>query len=114
VATYASLAELKAFVRIPAVDTTDDAFLGQLLAATTEAIDIALGTTADQLDPVPASILLACLLQSARWYKRQDAPFGVLGSPEFGNYTRLLSQFDPDVQILLDGYGERTAYGTTI
>jgi len=113
-ATYASLAELKAFARIPDTDTVDDVLLGQVLAAATEAIDIALDTTAEQLDPVPASIQWACLLQSARWYKRRDAWAGVLGSPEFGNYTRLLSQFDPDVQLLIDGYGQRKVWGTTV
>lgn len=113
-ATYASVAEVKTFLRIGAGDTVDDALITLALGAATEAIDLALGTTAAQLSPVPSSIKLAAQLQAARWYKRQDAPYGVLGSPEFGNYTRLLAQLDPDVQLLLDGYGERTRYGTTV
>jgi hypothetical protein len=56
----------------------------------------------------------ACLIQTARWFKRQDAPFGVLGSPEFGNYTRLQAALDPDVQMMLSGHGDRLRWGTTV
>ena len=111
-ATYASLAELKTYLRIS--DTTDDALLTLVLGAATEAIDIALGTTAAQLSPVPSSVKLATQIQATRWYKRQDAPYGVLGGAEFGNYARLLSTLDPDVQLLLAGYGELTPWGTTV
>jgi hypothetical protein len=110
---YASLTELKGFLRIAVADTTDDTLLTLAVNAATEAIDLALGTTAAQLDPVPSSVKLACQLQASRWYKRQDAPFGVLGSPEFGNYSRLLSQLDPDVEVMLGGYGTRKRWGTT-
>ena len=110
--SYADLASFKAFLRIPAADTDDDAGAQDALDAATEAIDLALGTTGAQLDPVPASIKLACEIQASRWFKRQDAPFGVLGSPEFGNYSRLLDRLDPDVVMLLDGYGSRKRYGT--
>lgn len=65
-----------------------------------------------QFSPVAASIKLACQLQASRWFKRQDSPFGVLGSDEFGNVTRLLAKLDPDVEILLNGHGERTRWGT--
>lgn len=113
-ALYASLAEVKSFLRIGVGDVSDDTLLTLALTAATEAIDIALDTTAVQITPVPSSIKLACMIQASRWYKRQDSPFGVLGSQEFGNYTRLLSQFDPDVQMLLNDYGERHSWGTTV
>lgn len=71
--------------------------------------DITAGTVGLVVSP---SVKLACQIQAARWFKRQDSPYGVLGSPEFGNYTRLLAALDPDVQLLLDGNGERTTWGT--
>ena len=111
-ASYASLAEFRTYLRITdATDTVDDVSAQLALDAATEAIDLALGNTV-ALSPVPASIKMACELQAARWFKRQDAPFGVLGSPEFGNYARLLDRLDPDVTQLLNGYGERKRYGT--
>ncbi len=112
-ATYATSAEAKSYLRIPDTDTQDDDRVDLALEAATDAIDQALGTTGNQLDPVPAMIKQACLIQMARWFKRQDSPFGVLGSPEFGNYTRLLNRLDPDVEVLLSGNGERHRYGTT-
>jgi len=110
--SYASLSELKADLRI--TDTDDDVALQLDLDAATEAIDLALGTTGAQLSPAPASIKLACKLQATRWFKRKDAAFGVLGSPEFGTFSRLQAKLDPDVELLLDGYGERLRYGTTV
>lgn len=109
-ATYASLADLKAALRL--TDVADDAQLQLALDAATEAIDLAIGTTGAQLSPVPAMVKLACEMQATRWYKRTDAPFGVLGGAEFGNATRLLSKLDPDVEVLLSGYGQRKRYGT--
>ena len=113
-ASYASLAEFKVFLRIDAGDTTDDVLAQLALDAATEAMDKAMDTEAVQLSPVPKAIKLACQIQASRWFKRQDAPFGVLGSPEFGNYTRLLSKLDPDVEFMLNGHGERLAWGTTV
>lgn len=66
------------------------------------------------LYPVPSVIKLAAQLQGERWFKRRDAPFGVMGSAEFGNFTRLLPKLDPDVELMLGGYGERNRYGTTV
>ena len=109
-ATYASLAELKAQLHIP--DANEDAQLTLALEAATEAIDLAMGTTGAQLAPVPAMVKLATEIQAARWYKRPDAPFGVVGSAEFGNFARLQQQLDPDVEVLLSGYGNRKRYGT--
>lgn len=112
--SYASLAELKAYLRIETLDTQDDVLAQLALDAATEAIDTALGTTGAQLSPVPASIKLACEIQAERYFKRRDAPFGVLGSPEFGTFTRLQSVLDPDVELLLNSYGERKRWGTTV
>lgn len=51
----------------------------------------------------PSDIKQACLLQSARLWKRKDAPFGVAGSADFGE-MRLLSALDPTVTDLLSPY----------
>lgn len=111
-ASYASLAELKAVLRI--TDSDDDTALQLCLDAATTLIDQAMGTEAAQLSPVPAAIKLACELQATRFFKRKDAAFGVLGSPEFGTYSRLQDRLDPDVELLLGTHGERLAYGTTV
>lgn len=66
------------------------------------------------LYPVPAPARLACELQATRFFKRKDAAFGVLGSPEFGTFSRLQAKLDPDVELLLDGLGERQRWGTTV
>lgn len=50
---------------------------------------------------VPGEVLQACLLQAGRIFKRKDAPFGILGSPQTGSEIRLLSKLDPDVAVLL-------------
>jgi hypothetical protein len=52
----------------------------------------------------PAAVQEANLIQAARWMKRRDAPFGIAGSPEFGNELRLLPKLDPDLQVLLRHY----------
>jgi hypothetical protein len=52
---------------------------------------------------VPAEIKYATLIQSSRIFKRKDAPFGILGSPEMGSELRLLAKLDPDVHVLLTG-----------
>lgn len=53
---------------------------------------------------VPASVKQATLIQASRLWKRKDSPYGVAGSPEFGNELRLLAALDPDVQALLRPY----------
>lgn len=53
---------------------------------------------------VPVTIKQACLLQAARLFKRQDAPFGVAGSPQEGSEMRLLARIDPDVAVTLRPY----------
>lgn len=51
----------------------------------------------------PAPVREACLLQSARLFKRKDAIFGVIGSAEMGQLLTI-SKLDPDVKLLLDKY----------
>ena len=53
---------------------------------------------------VPDTILEATLLQASRFAKRRDSPYGVAGSPEFGNEIRLLAKLDPDVQQMVSAY----------
>lgn len=52
----------------------------------------------------PADVKEACLLQCERIYKRKDAPFGVVGSPEAGGEMRLIQKLDPDVAAMLAGW----------
>lgn len=113
-ATYCTLAEFKAFMRIETADVVDEVLAQLAIDAATEAIDKACDTETTQMTPVPAMVKLACEIQAERWFKRRDAPFGVLGSQEFGNYTRLQAALDPDVQLMLGGQGERLRSGTTV
>lgn len=50
----------------------------------------------------PAVVHEACLIQSARIFKRKDSPLGVMGSPDTG-YVRLKDELDPDVKRMLNG-----------
>lgn len=56
---------------------------------------------------VPPTITQAALLQASRLFKRQDAPFGVAGSPDLGSEIRLLAKVDPDVAVMLQRYVRR-------
>jgi hypothetical protein len=51
----------------------------------------------------PANIVLACLRQAARYWKRRDSPLGVLQSVDLGQFTRLGAE-DPDVIGLIQPY----------
>lgn len=51
----------------------------------------------------PAAINEACILQCIRWWKRKDAPFAVMASPEYGSVTMRLG-LDPDIKLMLDHY----------
>lgn len=53
---------------------------------------------------VPPTIERANLLQSLRYWKRDDAPFGVAGSATEGSEMRLLEKADPDVRLMLQPY----------
>jgi hypothetical protein len=108
-ASYASLAEFKVHMRI--TDAADDVLAQLVLDAATTLIDKALDTETVQLSPVPAAVKLATEIQAERFFKRRDAPFGVVGSAEFGNFARLLNKLDPDVELLISGHGERHRYG---
>ncbi len=48
----------------------------------------------------PKAVAEACLIQAARLFARKDAPFGAMGSPEFGQFTNI-PKLDPDVAMLL-------------
>lgn len=50
---------------------------------------------------VPASIKEATLIQASRYWKRRDAPFGVVGGPDQMNWARLMARIDPDVELLV-------------
>lgn len=50
----------------------------------------------------PQAITRACLILATRYFKRKDAPFGVIGTPELG-YLRVTAR-DPEVRALLQPY----------
>lgn len=50
----------------------------------------------------PVAIKNACLILAVRYFKRRDAAFGVLGTPELG-FQRIMSK-DPEVKNLLMPY----------
>jgi hypothetical protein len=50
----------------------------------------------------PDAVNEACLLLSTRLFKRKDAPFGIMGSPELGELRNLRAD-DPDLITLLKG-----------
>jgi hypothetical protein len=49
---------------------------------------------------VPDAVREACLLQANRTWARRNAPFGVMGSNDFGAPT-VITKLDPDIQNLL-------------
>ena len=53
-------------------------------------------------DTIPKAIEQACILQSARYFKRADSPMGVAGFDAMGVVR--LSRIDPDIATLLDPY----------
>ena len=54
------------------------------------------------LASVPDAIERAALLLATRYFKRKDAPFGVLGTPELG-FMRVTAR-DPEIRALLNPY----------
>jgi uncharacterized phiE125 gp8 family phage protein len=60
-------------------------------------------------DGVPAPVKQAALLLAARWFKRNDAPFGILSAVDLGQFERL-SKEDPDVVTLLAPYRRSHAW----
>lgn len=55
----------------------------------------------------PDVVREACLIQTARIWKRKDAPFGVTGSAEMGQ-LQTITRLDPDVELLLQGVRKLT------
>jgi hypothetical protein len=53
---------------------------------------------------VPDTIVQATKLQALRFFKRNEAPFGIAGSPDLGNEGRLLARVDPDVSVMLNSH----------
>ena len=51
---------------------------------------------------MPDAIERAALLLATRYFKRKDAPFGVLGTPELG-FMRVTAK-DPEIRALLNPY----------
>jgi len=53
---------------------------------------------------IPSTIINAALLQAARYYKRNAAPFGIAGDIAMGAGMRLLPQLDVDVEMMIADY----------
>lgn len=54
---------------------------------------------------IPDAIKQATMLQAARFLKRREAVFGIVGSPDMGiGETRLLATLDADVAVALQPY----------
>lgn len=50
---------------------------------------------------VPPDVKYANLVQAASLWKRKDAPFGIVGSPDLGVAIRRIARLDADVETLL-------------
>ena len=59
---------------------------------------------------VPSSVKQACLIQSARLFKRANSPVGIAGGPETG-LMRVTGSVDTDVQRLLLPYRKSPGIG---
>lgn len=57
----------------------------------------------------PQAINKACLILATRYFKRKDAPFGIVGTPELG-YLRVTAR-DPEVRALLNPYRRHEVAG---
>jgi hypothetical protein len=66
-----------------------------------------IGQQGSGLSAVPAGVILANMILAIRFFKRNEAPFGVLAVPETGTVARLPWQ-DPDVEMLLGPYRHGT------
>jgi hypothetical protein len=51
----------------------------------------------------PHAVNEACILQCIRWWKRKDAPFATVATPEYGTVSMKLG-LDPDIKLMLDHY----------
>jgi hypothetical protein len=98
--------DYKAYARIDALDTTDDAAITEAVNAATEAIELrAPGAftfdpdTGELLAPVPAGVHQAALLLTNRLMSRRNSPDGVVGVSDMGT-ARILS-YDADINAFL-------------
>lgn len=99
-----TLAELVSEVeRWGGLRSTDEAAL--VLAAEAVLAWVAgLPVVADRPDPAapwPSSVRLACVMLTARTYRRKDTPAGVIGVGEDGGVS-FVPRYDPDVSRLLN------------
>src|SRR5258708_5982641 len=53
---------------------------------------------------IPSTITNAALIQAARYFKRKDAPFGIVGDLTMGGGMRLLPGLDRDVEEMVSDY----------
>lgn len=51
----------------------------------------------------PSDVRQAALILASRYFKRSEAPFGILQSTDLGQYSRI-SAMDPDVKALLEDW----------
>lgn len=54
----------------------------------------------------PRPVVEACIILAVRLFRRKDAPFGVVGSPEFGLERAVAS--DPDIRRLMSPFARYT------
>jgi hypothetical protein len=55
-------------------------------------------------DAYPATVKDATFLQSHRFFKRMQAPFGVTGSPPKATNAQVLEKVDSDIELMLKNY----------
>ncbi len=58
---------------------------------------------------IPSTIKQAALLQAARYFRRKDAPFGIVGDLAIGSGMRLTPGLDRDVDAMITDYKRWTA-----
>jgi hypothetical protein len=97
--------EYKAWARIDATDTTDDAAISEAVAATMEVLEerapygFVIDPDTGAPEPVPHRIHQAGLLLANRLMARRNSPDGVVGVSDMGT-ARILS-YDADINALI-------------
>lgn len=107
--TYSTTVSSSAFVTYPFNAVADGKPWNRLLPGSTVASlpshEASVEITANWgWTEVPSTIQMATTIQAIRLFKRKDSPYGVAGSPEFGNEMRLLPKLDPDVALMVGAY----------